>query len=117
MLSKDARSKIQEAQGGSKLIGDRVKVSSDELIGKTLTIADYESLGRDYTDEKGKEHHHYYVVLFEELEGNFTLSGSALTSILDMAESMGEDARGEKVLFEKTIRTKEGNNYNPVKLL
>jgi hypothetical protein len=118
MLSREKKEAMQKAQAGSKIMADNVKVSTDDLVGKVLTISDYDKIGADGVDETtGEETHHYFAVTFEELPGNYVLSGSALTKLIDSAEEDNEDIRGEKIRVDKKTKIKNGRYYTPVVLL
>lgn len=112
MLSADKKKQYQEQQGGSKIMAQGVKIQSEDLTDKELTIQDYDKVGSD-----NGEKHHYFAVAFEELPGNYLLSGSALTKLIDWAESQNEDIRGEKVRFGAKQKLEGGKTYVPVTLL
>ena len=114
MLSADKKKEYQEQQGGSKIMDQGVKIQSEDLTDKELTIQDFDKIGSD-NEEEGT--HHYFAVSFEELPGNYLLSGSALTKLIDWAEDQGEDIRGEKVRFGAKQKLKNGRTYVPVVLL
>lgn len=112
MLSKEKKAALQKAQGGSAIMAQNVKVAVEDIIDRDLTIEDYDKIGTD-TEEK----HHYFAVTFVELPGNFVLSGSALTKLIDGAEADGEDIRGEKVRFGAKQRLDNGRTFVPCTLL
>lgn len=112
MLSKEKKQALQAAQGRSQIMTQNVKVAVEDIIDRDLTIADYDRIGED-TEEK----HHYFAVTFEELPGNFVLSGTALTDLIDGAEADGEDIRGEKVRFGAKQKLKSGRTFVPCILL
>lgn len=112
MLSKEKKQAIQAKQAGSKIMAQNVKIQQEDAIDRDLTIADYDKVG---SDAEGK--HHYFAVTFEELPGNFVLSGSALTSLIDDAEAEGEDIRGEKIRFGAKVKLDGGRTYTPCTLL
>ena len=112
MLSKEAKKNYQEQQAGSKIMAQGVKIQSEDLTDKELTIQDYDKVGSD-----NGEKHHYFAVAFEELPGNYLLSGSALTKLIDWAEGQNEDIRGERVRFGAKQKLEGGKTYVPVTLL
>lgn len=117
MLSNEAKKAYQEENGSSKIMAQGVKIQSEDLVDHEVTIQDYDQISSDYVDDDGREHHHYFAVTFEELPGNYLLSGSALTKLIDWAEGQGEDVRGEKVRFGAKQKLKNGRTFVPVTLL
>lgn len=111
MLSKE---KKQAMQAGSRLMAQNVKIQAEDVIDRNLTIADYDLLG---TDNEQENKHHYFCVTFEELPGNYILSGSSLTKLIDQAEADNEDIRGEQIRFSAKIKLDGGRTYRPCTLL
>lgn len=115
MLSEATKKTLKTAANGSEIMASGTKVSTEDLIGKDLTIEDYDRI--DTVNERTKEPEHFYAVRAAELPDNYFLSGSALTSLIDGAENSGEDIRGEKIRHQEKVRTKSGNTFTPVMLL
>lgn len=115
-LSMEKKQAILDGQAGSKLMVDAVKIPFEELQGRELTVEDYDRLGTDKPDENK---HHFYAVTFAELPGSYTLSGSALTKLIDTCENpeTGEDIRGEKIRIDKRIKLEGGRTFTPVVLI
>ena len=115
MLSAESKKKLQTSMNGSTIMAVGTKVSTEDLIGKELTIEDFDRI--DTTNERTKEPEHFYAVKVKELPNNYFLSGSALTGLIDGAENSGEDIRGERIKHLEKVRTKGGNTFTPVMLL
>lgn len=115
MLSADKKTAMKKEINGSAIMSEKAKISVDDLINVELTISDYDRI--DTTNDKTGEPSHFYAVAVKEYPDSFFLSGSALTKIIDSAETDDEDIRGEKIKHLAKVRTKSGQTFTPVNLL
>lgn len=70
----------QESITASELMNDREKLETADVVGKKLTIEDFDTV--DYTDTEGKATH-YAVLTFVEAPKKFYCGGLILTKMLD----------------------------------
>lgn len=118
--------KLQEiarnVAGNCKLEVGREKIETDEILGKELTIRDFEYV--EYTDKTTGELISYYVVIFEELPNNFYRAGAQLSEICytiatnEEAEKLIDEIHewGLVVVLEK-VKTKDNNNFTKVTVM
>lgn len=112
-LSADFKKKHEHSEAderiGKILDGGGSKLKTADLIDQELTISDYVHMN----GKKGA----YYIICAEELGKDFFFSPGILTSILDDAGKLGEDARGTKIVLRAKRTSKSGNEYIPVDIL
>lgn len=112
----------RKAVGNCKLEVGREKIETDKILGKELTIRDFEYV--EYTDKNTGEVISYYVVIFEEYPDNFYRAGLQLSEICydiehdEDAEKMIDEIHeyGLVVVLEK-VKTKDNNNFTKVTVM
>lgn len=113
MLLKTARESIT----GCALMNGRTKATTAEVVGKALTLRDYEHA--QAVDDNG-EIKDYFVVIFDELQSKFYGAGKALGGICEDIEAAGlHGALNEHGLLIELNegRTKKGRSFTTVKIL
>lgn len=120
----DFRAIAQQELSLSPLMTGREQIKTDDLIGKELTISEFDFA--TITDEHGEEKT-FPVVLFTELPTVYYNGGALLNKlcmawtaefdgdILEASQSLRESG-GVKVRFKAT-RTKRGNNLTTLEVL
>ena len=119
MTTRTLREVAQEVLTLSPLMTGREKISTKDIVGKTLTIIAFDFVNSD----DGKQ---YPVLNFAELPNNFYSGGTLLAKICNAwVEEMGsieaanlelEGIMGVQIRMGET-RTKSGNNLVTVEVL
>lgn len=106
---------IEKKNRTAKLIKDKTKIETSDVIGKEITI-----IGYGFMLDNGKE---YAVVTLKEFPDNFLFCGKVLTDeIRKLEEEFGDDlndilASGEVRVILKTQNSKNGRKYTSADFL
>ena len=110
------RKTAQKMANGCPLMDGRNKANTDDYVNEALTLEDAYKL----KGAKGD----YYVVIVKEHDDVFFMSGGALTAILDSGDEiartegvpLNEVVGGLEFSFGEKIKTKNGNDFRPIKV-
>ena len=109
--------KAEEKTSGCPLFEGRDKGDLNDMEGEILTLQRAWPL----TGDKGN----YFAIWVEEVPELFYLTGSALTSILEDAQSFADDAgvsidqiiEGTRFKILQARKTKNGNKFRPIEIV
>lgn len=118
-----------ETRGLSDLFEGREqldKKARKDMLGRRLTVVDFDILDYDDSADKKQPHKHFGVVVFEEKPEIAYCTGMQLTRILDnyvsnfesIAEARDAYAEEDKLVIELNEKeTKGGNTFVTVKVI
>lgn len=109
--------KAEEKTSGCPLFEGRDKGDLKDMEGEIVTLERAWPL----TGDKGN----YFAVWFKEVPELFYLTGSALTGILEDAQSFADDAgvsidkiiEGTRIRICQERKTKNGNKFRPIEIV